>query len=88
MPQLLRRRITAIWLLLVLATILSWGTALRAGQDSARLASVTVIAVAFIKVRFVVLDFMELRTAPLPLRLVFEGWLLIVGGAIMLLTAT
>jgi hypothetical protein len=31
----------------------------------------------------VFLDFMELRHAPLPLRLAFEGWALVVGGTII-----
>jgi hypothetical protein len=33
-----------------------------------------VLAIAAIKIRYVGLDFMELRTAPLPLRVAFESY--------------
>lgn len=75
MAALLRLRIHLVWLLLVLATGLSWqfGHGLGFG-DRHHYATTAVLAIAFVKVRFVLLDFMELRTAPLPLRLVFEAW--------------
>jgi hypothetical protein len=38
-----------------------------------------VIVVALIKVRFVILDFMEVHTAPFQLRLALEGWGVLVG---------
>jgi hypothetical protein len=44
-----------------------------------------VIAVAFIKVRFVGLDFMELRRAPFGLRLAFELWLIVIGITLVIL---
>jgi hypothetical protein len=50
-----------------------------------RTVSTVVIAVAFIKVRFVGLDFMELRRAPFALRLVFELWLIVIGGTLIIL---
>lgn len=77
-------RLTAIWLLLMGATILSW--LLGHGDfGDARLVSATVIVIAFIKVRFVGLDFMELRNAPRGLRAAFETWLVVVAGALTLL---
>jgi hypothetical protein len=39
-----------------------------------------VIVLAFIKVRWVMLDFMELRTAPLRLRALYEGWAIVVAA--------
>jgi hypothetical protein len=44
---------------------------------------VALIAVAFVKVRLVGLYFMELRAAPLALRVVFEGWVVATGGVLV-----
>ena len=79
-----RHRLTFVWLGLMAATVASWATGHRASLDSG-LVSAIVIGVAFIKVRFVGLDFMELRTAPLPLRIAFEIWLLVACTALILL---
>ena len=82
---LLRSRITLIWLLLIAATI----TSLLLGTDNlvaaVKTASVLVIVVAFIKVRFVGLYFMELREAPIQLRLIFEGYCLVVCTALVVM---
>ena len=40
--------------------------------------------IAFIKGRLVILDFMELRNAPLMWRMLLEGWLIIVSSMILL----
>jgi len=80
------KTVTAVWLLLVLATGLSWAFGHGFGfGDRYRYASVAVVLIAFIKVRFVFLDFMELRRAPWSLRLIFEAWVLSVCGAIIVL---
>lgn len=84
MGGLISKRITAIWLLLLGATALSVGLAralLFRGDD--RFVSLAVVIIAFVKVRFVGLDFMELRTAALPLRFVFEAWLVLVCVTIL-----
>ena len=77
------RRITAVWVLLVLATLFSWESA-HVGNDH-RLSSSIVLVIAFIKVRFVGLEFMELRHAPLPLRLIFELWVILACAALLIL---
>jgi hypothetical protein len=59
-----------VWLALVLATLLS----LAAGQSS--FAPTLPLAIAFVKARYVGLEFMELRHAPLALRGAFEAWAL------------
>ena len=78
-----RTRITATWLLLVLATLISWESA--RGDGSPRLATSAVLAIAFVKARCIGLEFMELRTAPLPLRLIFEAWVAIVCAGLLAL---
>lgn len=77
MTELLCTRATAIWVLLVAATGLSWALGTNHGINH-RDASVVILVVAFAKVRFVGLYFMELREAPLPLRAVFEAYCLVI----------
>jgi caa(3)-type oxidase subunit IV len=76
---LLRTRLTLVWFLLIALTLVSWwlGTDHGFGSDASA-ASVVVLAVAFMKARFVGLYFMELRDAPLVLRALFEAYCLVV----------
>jgi hypothetical protein len=70
--SLFRARSTLVWFVLVVATIISWAV----GGDHRTGSGVVVIVlgIAMIKVRFVGLDFMELRSAPIPLRAAFESY--------------
>jgi hypothetical protein len=68
--SLFRARSTVVWVVLVAATIVSWAVGSEHGTGST--IAVVVLGVAVFKVRYVGLDFMELRRAPLPLRAVFE----------------
>jgi hypothetical protein len=78
------KRITLVWGLLILATLASYtlghGTAVRA-----RDATVAIIVIAFIKVRTVMREFMELRHAPFTLRVLSEAWTLLVGSTLIVL---
>ena len=78
----LRNSAHRAWLVLVIATGLTWylGEVGAAGTW----AIVAMLAIAFVKGRLVILDFMELRSAPRLWRLLLEGWLLLVGGLILL----
>jgi hypothetical protein len=67
-----RNRAGASWLLLIAATLLSYALGADHGTGSAMV--VVVLAIVAIKVRLIGLDFMELRSAPLGLRIVFEGY--------------
>ena len=70
------------WLLLLIATGITWwlGDVGAAGTG----AILAMLAIVFVKGRMVILDFMELRDAPLMWRLLLEGWLILVGGLILL----
>lgn len=68
--DLLKNRAGASWLFLVAATIVSWAVGAEHGTGS--MVAVVVLAIAAVKARLVGLDFMELRDAPIPLRLAFE----------------
>jgi hypothetical protein len=74
MTQLARTTVTPVWFLLVAATVVSWLLGANYGPGNHHAATVTVMVVAFIKVRFVGLYFMELRHAVPALRLAFEAW--------------
>lgn len=82
--SLIKSRVTLVWLGLIIATLISWTVATDHGV-SARLATVIVVLVAFIKVRFVGAYFMELREAPWPLRLIFEGYCIVVCSVVIIM---
>lgn len=78
--------ITFVWLLLALMTALSWalgtqeGTILQGGQS---LASTALLLLASFKVRLVIIHFMEIKGAPLGLRLICEAWVALVCAALI-----
>lgn len=85
MAKLFRLRITWIWLFLLVATLVSWEAVDGvAWVKDLRLAGVVVMVIAFVKARYVLLDFMELRHAPWQMRAAAEGWCLAVGLAIVI----
>lgn len=75
MAASLQSRVTVIWVGLIVATGLSWqfGHGFGFGEQY-HYATAAILIITFVKIRFVFLDFMELRTAPWPLRLAFEVW--------------
>jgi hypothetical protein len=78
------RRPLLIWSLLILATLCSFSLFEAAGGSRfQRCANVAIIIIAFIKVRWVGLDFMELRGAPLGLRIAFEVWVIAIAGTLV-----
>jgi hypothetical protein len=82
----LRKPVVLVWLALVLATFVLWGVALEHGASrvaSPDVAMATILAVAFAKTQLVGSFFMELRTAPWPLRLAFSAWVVGVGVIIV-----
>ncbi len=80
------QRATGIWLLLLAITAVSgWLGSGRAVRDNGchRYVGAAIVALAFVKIRFVILDFMEIRHAPFPMRLVCEAWVIIVCATIV-----
>ena len=84
MPNTMRR-MTIIWLILIVATVCSWvlGDSRTAGADTARLAAVAILVVAMVKTRLVIIHFMDVGSAPLALRLVCEAWVVLVGAGMI-----
>ncbi len=90
MIRLLAKPVSAVWLLLMLATGLSWWLGLDHGIPSDqpsdyRYISSGLMIIAFIKVRIVIRYFMEVREAPLALKLICDGWIVLVCVAIIYL---
>lgn len=78
-------RLCAIWLAMCALTL----AALAAGEAHlpGAMGVAAVILAAMIKVRYVILDFMEIRSAPIALRLVLEGWVILLGTVLILMFA-
>jgi heme/copper-type cytochrome/quinol oxidase subunit 4 len=80
--RLLRERVTAVWLGLMTATCVStWALSRDGLRPSVAMAGIFLLA--GVKVRFVMLDFMELRGAPRRVRLIFQGWIVVVIALIL-----
>jgi hypothetical protein len=67
------------------ATALSWAFGHEAFFADPRNAGVLILAIAFVKIRFVILDFMELRHAPLAMRAAGEVWVIGIGAVLIAL---
>jgi heme/copper-type cytochrome/quinol oxidase subunit 4 len=77
-----RQRATAVWIGLMMATcVTTWG--LSKDWFSPAVAVVGIFVIAALKVRYVLLDFMELRQAPMPVRIAFELWPAVVVAMIL-----
>jgi len=77
--SVLRERITMVWLgLVVLTCVTTWG--LSKDLFSPAVAVVGIFLIAAVKARFVILDFMELAHAPIPVRVAFEAWPVVVSA--------
>jgi heme/copper-type cytochrome/quinol oxidase subunit 4 len=69
--------------MLIAATLISWYVGADHGIHNHQVATTVILLVAFVKVRFVGLYFMELRDAPNRLRMVFEVHCLTVCAAML-----
>lgn len=80
--SLLRERVTIVWLgLMALTCVTTWG--LSKDLFIPALGVVGTFVIAAVKVSYVVLDFMELRNAPMPARVAFQAWPVIVAAMIL-----
>ena len=68
--------ITIVWGLLFIGTAISWFIAPEGNYLSPLVPGITIILIAFFKVRLILLYFMELRIAPQPWRGLFEAWMI------------
>jgi hypothetical protein len=78
--DLFRHRNTALWAALVAATCIPLASGAAHGV---KLAATGALLIAFLKARYIGLEFMELRHAPAVLRHLFEVWVVVVGATVM-----
>lgn len=78
------RRLIFWWAVLLALTLLSFESGMR-WLDQAAVATVVIIGIALIKIRVVILQFMEIADAPWSLRAPLELWILVLGGGLLML---
>lgn len=86
MRDLILSSTTVVWAILMFAAGLSWWMGADHGLgNSTTPAQVTIVLmlVAFFKVRLVIRRFMEVLEAPLPLKLITDGWIVVVCSAVI-----
>jgi Prokaryotic Cytochrome C oxidase subunit IV len=81
-----QRRLILLWVILVAISVFSVGSVHGLSWfGGSRGQAFAILSLAFIKVRIVVLDFMEVRSAPTLLRAIVETWILAVWVALWVL---
>jgi hypothetical protein len=80
--SIFRNRISIVWLLLVLATLVSFESVVI---GHGRVARTIVLVIAFAKATFVGREFIELRHAPAWMLWMFQTWAVIVCAALVVL---
>ncbi len=78
----LRITVTTTWLVLFLATAVSWYLVPDGKEVASVAAGLGILTIALFKVRLILLYFMELKTAPVAWRLTFELWVLALWTAL------
>lgn len=73
----------AVWLLLVAATLLSYAAWIDDGWVGQRAAGSAVIVIALAKAWLIGMRYMELDEAARFLRLIYGGWVLLVGTTLV-----
>lgn len=79
------RRVSLVWAVLMGLTFASFVVGIEQSADAAAAAAVVIIGIALFKVRLIGIHFMDLREAPLTLRLIFEGYVLVVFVALAII---
>lgn len=87
--SLVFNKASLVWLVLIVATAISWVI----GTDSAsqisygpKTAQVLILLIAFIKIRLVLMYFMELNNAPKILKWTGEAWVVLMCSALIAVT--
>jgi Prokaryotic Cytochrome C oxidase subunit IV len=86
MSAIVNTKETYIWIFLALLTLVSWLLGDSYVADSRQVSiylTSGLILLAFFKIRLVIMYFMEIANAPLPLRVLFEVWVVAVPVVII-----
>ncbi|MBD8561819.1 cytochrome C oxidase subunit IV family protein [Pseudomonas fluorescens] len=81
MTTFIQNRLTLVWLVLVVATVA--GCLTRQEYLQSQWVMAVVLSITMIKARLVIMEFMELRLASWPYRLVTDAWLIIVWSLLV-----
>ncbi len=80
--SLLQNKLSYVWLVLLLLSLLSWWSGTQVDSEavyqSNLIITMSVFVLALIKSRLAIRHFMDVKVAPLWLRLHCDGWLLLV----------
>ncbi|TWS26445.1 hypothetical protein FK268_04225 [Tsukamurella sputi] len=80
---LIRQPYFWVWLGLIAVTGVSYWLGSGHGMASPEAANAVILVVAFVKVRFIGIHFMDLKDAPWALRSIFEAFCVIVCAALI-----
>ena len=85
MTSLIRNPLTIVWALLTAVTAVSWLVSRDGGAAHQLNSTVTtvVLLIAAVKAQLVIWHFMEVRRAPLWLKAVTGGWVIVVVAAML-----
>jgi Prokaryotic Cytochrome C oxidase subunit IV len=77
------KKLVLLWVVLTGVTLMSVESSQFGNRSARPFVWTLILAVALFKVRIVVLDFMEIRRAPVALRFVLEGWVILTCCALI-----
>ena len=85
MTALIRNPLTIVWALLTAVTVVSWLVSRDGGAAHQINSTVTtvVLLIAAVKAQLVIWHFMEVRRAPVWLKAVTSGWVVVVIAAML-----
>ena len=85
MAALIRNSLTIVWALLTAVTVVSWLVSRDGGAAHQLNSTVTtvVLLIAAVKAQLVIWHFMEVRRAPVWLKAVTSGWVVVVIAAML-----
>ncbi len=84
----LRIPITAVWMLLIAATGYSFWLSAGDGDRVNAPAEIGILLIAFIKVRLIIMHFMEMRKSPALMRWISDAWTTFVCFVLIVLYIT
>ncbi len=74
-----------IWVCLIIFTLLTVSLGHSIGSLTDAMVNTSILIITFIKTRLIIMHFMEVKRAPLLLRLIFEAWGIVVCAVLIVL---
>ncbi len=83
MLDLFYARYTLIWGLLILLTAITWSVSFYSGEIFNLKGQTVIILLAFVKIRLVLWNFMEVKSSPRLLRVFCDSWIILTCGVFL-----